>query len=260
VISAHVPVALEVPAEMKQPVEEVFAGEYEAGFFGEGLTILDIGANVGAFSLWASLRWPGSTIHAFEPHPGTFAYLRRNLSGLTNAVLHNVAVFPTDQKQLPFFTRYDGDGESGLADCMARTFVEALPGGRTLLVDVIHPAELPQAEIVKLDVEGAEADVLRHLPLSGTELILLEYQDDENRSAIKQWLADDFVLEFEDAFAWDKLLAYAGYRRELAGNHYGRMFFSSRRRSRLRQLGPRRRPTEPSILPSNPPTTTGGPS
>lgn len=251
VIVAQVPVALDVPEAMKEAVEEVLAGEYESGFFGEGLTILDIGANVGSFSLWANLRWPDSTIHAFEPHPGTFAYLRRNLAGLKNTVLHNVAVFPTAQKHLPFFTRYDGDGESGLADCMARTFVDAVPGSRTLLVDVIHPAGLPAAHIVKLDVEGAESEILRHLPLAGIELILLEYQDDTNRAAIKQRLADDFILEFEDAFAWDDLLDYAGYRPELAGNHYGRMFFSNRRRSRLHQLAqPRMMMRERAPLPS----------
>src|SRR5687768_4620858 len=106
-MTAHVPVALEVPIEMRGAVAKVLEGEYEAGFFGEGLTILDIGANVGSFSIWANLRWPRSTIHAYEPHPGTFAILSRNLSNLSNVKSYNVAVYPIDRDQAMFFARYD---------------------------------------------------------------------------------------------------------------------------------------------------------
>jgi FkbM family methyltransferase len=230
--AAHVPVRLEVPEPMRDAVAEVLAGEYESGYFGEGLRILDLGANVGSFSLWAHLRWPRSTIDAYEPHPGTFQYLRRNLAGFPNISLHNSAVFPTDQARLPFFTRYDGDGESGLADCMERTFEQAAP---SFTVDVRHPATLAAADVVKLDVEGAEAEILRHLPLDGVGLILLEYQNDSSRIVIKQLLASQFTLEFEDEFPWDELLNEPGYRRELAGDHWGRMFFASRAPHRLRR-------------------------
>ena len=233
---AQVPLPMRVPAAMREAVEEVLAGEYEAGYFGEKLRILDLGANVGAFTRWAHLRWPGSTIHAFEPHPGTFAFLRDNVAGLSDVVLHNAAVYPTNQHKLPFFTRYDGDGESGLADCMAKTFVEAVPGSRTFFVDVVHPASLPAADVIKLDVEGAEAEILAQLPLGEVSLVLLEYQTNETRAAIKRQLAGEFVLEFEDAMPWDDLLGYAGYRAELAGNQYGRLFFSRRGQRRLRKL------------------------
>jgi FkbM family methyltransferase len=236
---AHVPVTLEVPERMQPAVEEVLRGEYEAGFFGEGLTILDIGANVGSFTVWANLRWPRSTIHAYEPHPGTFAMLRRNVASLANVNAYNVAVYPSDRDKATFFARFDGDGEAGLADCMARTFAE-VPHELTFPVRVTHPGTLPPADIVKLDVEGAESEILRHMDVSRVELVLLEYQDDSNRAAIKDLLSGAFTLEYEDSFPWDKLLGPTGYRAELAGNHYGRMFFASRRRRRLRKLGPPR--------------------
>jgi tRNA1(Val) A37 N6-methylase TrmN6 len=85
-VLAKVPIRLEVPAEMTDAIAHVLAGEYDYGFSGRGLTVLDIGANVGAFSIWADMRWPGSTIYAYEPHPGTFAMLERNLRG---ALQHN---------------------------------------------------------------------------------------------------------------------------------------------------------------------------
>jgi hypothetical protein len=65
---------LRVPAGI---MHEVFSGEY-GGYAGEDLRILAIGANMGAFSLWAAHRWPRSTIDAYEPNPGTFRLLEAN--------------------------------------------------------------------------------------------------------------------------------------------------------------------------------------
>ena len=53
---ATVAVSLEFPDEMRGPIAGVLRGEYESGYFGEGLTIVDLGANVGSFVVWASMR------------------------------------------------------------------------------------------------------------------------------------------------------------------------------------------------------------
>ena len=42
--------------------------------------VLDVGANIGLFSVWLSQNVRGVKIHAFEPIPQTFAALSRNLS------------------------------------------------------------------------------------------------------------------------------------------------------------------------------------
>ena len=57
---ARIPMSLAVPEAMHWAIKDVLEGEYEGGFDGVGLDILDIGANVGSFALWASARWPGS--------------------------------------------------------------------------------------------------------------------------------------------------------------------------------------------------------
>ena len=76
---ARIPLTFYVPGGVAVGiVEEVLRGEYESGYTGERLTVLDIGANIGAFSLWAAHRWPGCTINAYEPNPATFALLERS--------------------------------------------------------------------------------------------------------------------------------------------------------------------------------------
>jgi FkbM family methyltransferase len=235
IVGAQVPVAMEVPEPMRATVAEVLGGEYEAGFFGEGLSILDLGANVGSFSLWANMRWPVSTIYAYEPHPGTFEILARNVARFPNIHATNVAVYPCDGSKVSLFARYVGDGEAGVAEAMRRTF-EAIRPEQTFSVASLHPAKLPQADIVKLDVEGAEGEILRHMDLSRTELVVLEFQDDGNRRVVKDVLADGFVLEHETAYLWDDLIhANLGYRADLVGNHFGRMFFARPNPVRLRR-------------------------
>jgi FkbM family methyltransferase len=240
IFTARLPIAMEVPDDMLHSVREVLEGEYEAGCFGENLTILDLGANVGSFSLWAYMRWPGSTIHSYEPHPGTFAILRRNIGSLSGIHPVNAAVFPTEATTLAFAGRYDGDGESGIAEVLASTFNE-VGNVQSFEVAAVHPRNLPAADVIKIDVEGAEFDILSNLDVSSAELIVMEYQNDAIRAAVKGLFAEEFDVLFEDEFLWDELLAAEpGYRASLAGDHWGRLFFIRRELRKLRRLSPPR--------------------
>ena len=62
---------------MRPHVARVFEGEYEVTMSPELVKprILDIGANLGAFAIWASKRWPGASFICFEPHPTTYKLL-----------------------------------------------------------------------------------------------------------------------------------------------------------------------------------------
>src|ERR1017187_9261064 len=47
--------------------EEIYGGEYDLDLITPPKTVLDLGANEGAFTAWALERWPGCSITAFEP-------------------------------------------------------------------------------------------------------------------------------------------------------------------------------------------------
>lgn len=235
--------ALEVPAAMAAAARAVVEGRYESGCFGRGLTILDIGANIGAFALWANMRWPGSTIHCYECHPGTFAILGRNVAAIPNVRSTNVAVYPTEASTLPVCARYDGDGEAGIVSVLAGMFEDlALP--QSFEVTALHPRDLPRAEIVKIDVEGAEFDVLRELDFSSTELIMMEYHNDASRNAIKSLFAEEFDTLLDEEFLWNELVGIGtNYRADLHGDHWGQLFLVRRNLRTLQQLGSPRPPT-----------------
>jgi len=230
--NAEIPVQLDCPEPMRSAVEYVLKGEYESGHDGESLDILDLGANIGSFALWASMRWPKSRLLCYEPNPGTFAYLKRNTAHLPNVLVFNVAVFPGAKAREPFFARYDGDGEAGLARYACDTFTESAMQP-TLEVDVVDPGTLTSADIVKIDIEGGEAAVLAALDLSNTALVLAEFHNRRNRLAMQEVLARDFVAILDRECPWDPILDYMDYRRDLNGDIFGHMFYARRGQNRL---------------------------
>ncbi len=235
-ISSPIPVIVDCPPQMEAAVKYVFEGEYETHHYATNLDILDIGANVGSFALWAELRWPGSKVRCYEPNPGTFAYLKRNTAGHAGITCHNAALFPGARPREPFFSRYDGDGEAGLASYATDTFRSAVITA-PFEVDVVDPARIASADIVKIDIEGGEADVLAHLDLSATSLILIEFQNRRNRLRIQETLGRaNFEALLDEECPWDPILDYRDYRQDLKGDIYGRMFYARRGQTRLRHL------------------------
>lgn len=234
---ARIPVTLECPEPMEGAIRHVLEGEYEADYDGIGLDILDIGANVGSFALWASARWPGSHVRSYEPHPGTFEYLKRNTAGRRDITIVNAALFPGGLTRATFHGRFAGDGESGLAAYATDTFV---PGTlvETYEVDVVDPASLPSADVVKIDIEGGEGEVLAHLDLSRTSLVLLEFQNRRNRARVRDTLAADFDILHDEECAWAPLLGYAGYRADLKDDAYGRIFAVRKGVTRMTRRAP----------------------
>lgn len=235
-LPAKVPVAIEFPDAMRDAVSYVLSGEYESGLDGSGLTILDIGANVGSFALWAQLRWPGSKIHCYEPNPGTFAYLERNTAGKDNIRCFNAAVYPSAENKAAFFSRFAGDGEAGLVSYAGDTFRAGVVQP-TFEVDVVAPSALLKADIVKLDIEGGEAAVLAALDLSGTSLVLGEFQNRRNRLAMQATLAKaGFEALRDEECPWDPILDYKDYRADLKGDIYGHMFYTRVGQTRLTRV------------------------
>ncbi len=122
----------------------------------EGDTVFDIGANVGFYSLIASkIVGDRGNVYAFEPAPRNVHYLKRHfdLNTCTNSKVFIGGV--SNKKDVVYFN--DGDHA-------ATGFLSQEKSG--LLVPVISLDELIADQIIlrpnlmKIDVEGAEVDVL----------------------------------------------------------------------------------------------------
>lgn len=172
---------------MLRHVEKVLAGEYQIPYDAPRPVILDIGANVGSFAAWATLRWPGCHVHCYEPLPENFALLKRNLGHLagTSVTLNNFAIGDPSLNRL--FLGRNNCGEASFYD-IGEQSAEAVH------VETRPPTELPKAQILKIDTEGSEIDILTRMPEIDFDVILLEYHSDENRRRIDDLLRDYLLV------------------------------------------------------------------
>jgi FkbM family methyltransferase len=124
-----------------------------------GATVVDVGANIGYNTVHAArLAGPLGRVVAVEPTPDNLDVLRRNVEAaeLTNVVIEPVAVGRAAEIR-SLFVR-------GARSAVNSLFAESCYASVT---DVLQVAVLPldelvegRADVVKIDVEGAEIDVL----------------------------------------------------------------------------------------------------
>jgi FkbM family methyltransferase len=127
-----------------------------------GMTFVDVGAHVGQYSLLASgLVGSEGTVHSFEPEPETFDLLEHNvlINGLHNVHPIRCALGERLKNVELYVARPDNIGQTSLRQPANFSGVKVKVRCQTLDsyagehgIDRIH--------LIKIDVEGAELDVL----------------------------------------------------------------------------------------------------
>jgi FkbM family methyltransferase len=115
--------------------------------------IYDIGANVGIYSAFGGQVLDDGYVVAFEPHPVAVPTLYRNLrSNCTDFQLFQLALSSGagyGRMEVDFSTDANILATSGVNVRLEQ------------LKDVINQSKIPAPSVVKVDVEGAEMDVLQ---------------------------------------------------------------------------------------------------
>ncbi|HLI29966.1 MAG TPA: FkbM family methyltransferase [Terriglobia bacterium] len=131
---------------------------------GSGHTVLDIGANIGWFTLVAAKHLgPEGRIHAFEPRPETLRMLKRTIRD--NGLQDRVTVWPyalADQPgklKLTWGKETDNPGGSFLVNEAKFGNSHDTAEVTVAVLDELLPEITP--DIIKIDVEGAEPRVFR---------------------------------------------------------------------------------------------------
>ena len=137
-------------------------------FVKPGDTALDIGANIGDLTL-PMARCAGETgrVHAFESHIENYHLLCANLAlnGITNVRALNAFVATSD--------RVNPAGPWGEYGYVSSTW-----GTSFLAIDAL---ELTSCSFIKIDVDGAELDVLRSAAATVARLLPVIYCENEDR-------------------------------------------------------------------------------
>lgn len=142
--------------------DEVLVGrEYDLPLPPKPRTIIDAGAHIGLASVYFANRFPDARIIALEPEPSNFDLLQRNTAPYPNIEPINAALWSTSG-QLEVVDRGFGSwafqtvptargGEKGLGTVRAMT-----------LTQVLDDRSIVSADVLKIDVEGAEKEIFEH--------------------------------------------------------------------------------------------------
>jgi FkbM family methyltransferase len=143
----------------------------------DGWTIIDIGAGLGDFTVYAAHRCPNGHVLAYEPFPESFALLQQNVT-LNN--LQNVEAKP--------YAIAEKSGSLalniGLGEAVQHSTTRA--GAHTIEVRAITLQQVfaehgfDRCDLLKMDIEGGEYAILRGLSadlLKRVQRIALEYHD-----------------------------------------------------------------------------------
>lgn len=181
--------------------KQMIRGSYDAELFSflervdcSEKVFYDIGSHVGYHSLmFAKLCGPAGQVYAFEPNPTNAKRIRQNLSlnpDLGNITVHEIAV-SDNSGQMTFLSSSDIEGGTssggfidGAATLWSRTDYVEKTGYQestvtTNTIDSLIAKEgLKAPDILKIDVEGAEALVLKgadHTLSTVKPLIIVEF-------------------------------------------------------------------------------------
>lgn len=183
----------------------------------QGDTVVDIGAHMGRYTIVSSKRvGPSGKVIAIEAHPVNFKLLNRNikLNRLTNVITINSAVY---SKEMPL-KLYLPDEEQGytmhhsvmagyLSTKYKRDIVEQnyIQVQADTLDSLLQRAKVEKVDWIKIDVEGAEFEVLKGVGETLTEnkdiTLLIEIHGKETYELVLGFIrSHGFRLEFEKTY------------------------------------------------------------
>jgi len=163
---------------------------------------VDIGANIGMMSLYASkLVGDGGLVYAFEPLSTTYSILQKNINinKCSNVNIFNLALGNTVKKG----RIYENLNNRGAAT------LKGIPGSNTgelveinTLDNMIEKYNISKIRMIKIDVEGYELEVLQGATIiistENAPIICVEYNRDHSVESKRNTKILDFILSLNN--------------------------------------------------------------
>lgn len=136
-------------------------------------TVIDIGAHVGLFTLYASQFCNRGKIFSYEPMKENYKILVDNVknNNLVNIKTFNLAV--SNSQSVKLYINDDESGHSMFSKSSNFITVKSIS-----LEDIFNQNNIQECNFLKLDCEGAEYEIIENLPtkfFEKIEKIVIEY-------------------------------------------------------------------------------------
>ena len=176
-------------------------------------SFVDIGANVGLYSLIAADNPNCNNCYAFEPNPAVFAAIQENIA-LNNAKeIHPYNCASSDQEGwLAFAATEAHSGIGKLVDYNSPGNIKVNSADKTIFDEIRMSDLLPK--VVKIDVEGHEPTVINELMKSTMreDTRYLYFEANESRYDVAQLIKPlerfGFRKSFQSAYSGDRDLMF----------------------------------------------------
>jgi len=173
----------------------IFSGiTYPKVPFIEGVkVILDVGANIGAFAVYAASMYPEAKVYAFEPSKEVFELLKENTTSFQNINIFNYG-FDKEARKALLYTGIHDSVESSL-----KKSARVKDSGEEVVMmkpEAFLDGLSEDIDILKLDVEGNEREVLFQMVrwVDRIKVIYLEYHSEIARILMDSFLVSSHAL------------------------------------------------------------------
>jgi FkbM family methyltransferase len=175
--------------------------------------VVDVGANIGAYAVWAAGRMGSGRLIAIEPNPVSFERLQHSIRQLpVETSAYEVACGDSDGEIALYFE----PGYTVSSSVVSFTGASETATVRVRRLDDILANEgITHVDLLKIDVEGAEAMVLRGAStiLGATARVILETVEGDLENAVTGMLLPlGFRLGYKSDDHWGigglRLLAF----------------------------------------------------
>lgn len=166
--------------------------------------VIDIGAHIGLFTLYASQFCKSGKIYCFEPVPENFKLLSENLilNKIQNVIAKQCAI-SNKSGYVKIYLNEDASGNS-----MHVSGTESVQAESISLKDVIDNNNLNRIDYLKIDCEGEEYEIINSLPVSYFDMI--------QNMCIEYHFADERPLLIKDLIQKISSLSYTTSSRSIS--------------------------------------------
>jgi len=120
-------------------------------------TIIDIGANIGAFSVFSAIESKTGCVLAFEPEPNNFELLKKNIADnrLRRIKPFKIAVSDETGRQNLYISEYSAYHSLNRIDGSKKITVQTIS-----LNQILKTNKVTHCDLLKIDCEGGEFKIL----------------------------------------------------------------------------------------------------